>query len=326
MDLFSGIGGFSLAAKWVWRKEHEPIFCEIDEFCCKVLRRHWCNAEIYRDIKFFDGAKWRGTIDLLTAGVPCQPSSIAGGRKGTSDDRWLWPEVLRVMEEVRARWCIFENPDGILSLEQGLVFGNLLSQMEDKGYETQAFIIPACGVGAPHRRNRVWIIAYNEKQFDWRHSGGQKKRQVQQFGKDSCDTIITDIRCEYEWQNPKAKLDLEQNTLENAKREESSNEFKGYSFVAASADNSRPQKREMFGQDFQEKFETIIGKHWQENWYEVATRFCRVDDGIPAQLDKYRTKRLKALGNAIVPQVVQVIMQAIKETDENAQICETTFT
>ncbi len=157
LDLFSGLGLFSYAANRVWNLEH--IFCEIEDWPHRFLKQEYPNARIERDIKNFDGTEHAGRTFLLTAGVPCQPASVAGKRKGTEDDRWLWPEALRVLFESQAECAIFENPLGILTLENGLVFENLLLEMESQGYEVQPYIVPACAIGAVHRRYRVWIVA-----------------------------------------------------------------------------------------------------------------------------------------------------------------------
>jgi len=155
LDLFSGIGGFSLAASWVWGDELEIVgFVEIDKFCQKVLKKHWPDVPIYEDIKELDGTQFK-SVDLITGGFPCQPFSVAGKRKGKEDDRYLWPEMFRVIQEIKPHWVISENVIGIINME----LDKVLSDLESEGYETETFIIPACGVDAPHRRNRVWIVA-----------------------------------------------------------------------------------------------------------------------------------------------------------------------
>jgi DNA-cytosine methyltransferase len=156
LDLFSGIGGFAIAAQEVW-PDIAHTFCEIDPFCQAVLRKHWPHEKIHDDIKTL---KPRGRYDLLTAGVPCQPASTAGRRQGTEDDRWLWPETFRVIRESRPRWCVLENVRGLLTLGGGVVFEGLCAELEGMGYEIQPFVLPACAIGAPHRRDRIWIIAH----------------------------------------------------------------------------------------------------------------------------------------------------------------------
>jgi DNA (cytosine-5)-methyltransferase 1 len=174
LDLFSGIGGFALAASWVWGKEHNIVsFVEIEPFCQKVLNKHWPDVPIHDDIRSY---KHNGTnVDLLTGGFPCQPVSVAGKQRGKKDDRWLWPEMLRVIREVRPRWVIGENVAGIINMELDTV----LSQLEDEDYTTETFIIPACAVDAPHRRDRVWIVAHSKfrrLQTGYKMQTGEKAR------------------------------------------------------------------------------------------------------------------------------------------------------
>lgn len=157
-SLFSGIGGFDLAAEWAgWTNSFN---CEIDPFCRRILKYHFPNAEQYADIRTTDFTIWRGRVDVLTGGFPCQPFSLAGKRKGTEDDRYLWPEMLRVIRTVRPRWIVGENVFGIVNWSEGVVFEQVCSDLEAAGYAVQPYIIPACGVGAPHRRDRCWFVGH----------------------------------------------------------------------------------------------------------------------------------------------------------------------
>ncbi len=158
MRLFSGIGGFDLAAEWAgWTN---VFHCEIDPFCRSVLKYHFPNATQYEDIRTTDFTVWRGRVDVLTGGFPCQPFSIAGKRLGTSDERYLWPEMLRAIREIRPRWVVGENVRGFIDWSEGLVLETVCADLEALGYEVQPFVLPACGVDAPHRRDRVWIVAH----------------------------------------------------------------------------------------------------------------------------------------------------------------------
>jgi len=161
LSLFTGIGGFDCAAQRVWGEGTTVAFCEIDPFCQQVLKKHWPGVPIFSDIRELgrEQLEQLGPIDIITGGFPCQPFSHAGQRRGTEDDRHLWPEMLRVIRLVKPRWVLGENVSGLLSLEGGVVFENCLSDLEAEGYSVQAFIIPACAVNAPHRRDRVWIVA-----------------------------------------------------------------------------------------------------------------------------------------------------------------------
>ena len=154
LDLCTGIGGFHIAAEWAG---FETVgFAEIDPYCCKLLAEKWPEIKNYGNVKTADFGELRNRICVLSGGVPCQPASLAGKRRGSSDDRWLWPAVLDVVGSVQPAWCIFENPDGILSLDE---FGGILLRLESLGYQVRAFCLPANAVGAKHRRNRVFIVA-----------------------------------------------------------------------------------------------------------------------------------------------------------------------
>jgi DNA (cytosine-5)-methyltransferase 1 len=157
-SLFSGIGGFDLAAEWMgW----ENIFhCEWNLFGQKVLKYHFPNAISYEDITKTDFTIHRGRIDILTGGFPCQPYSMAGKRLGKEDERHLWPEMLRAIREIHPRWVVGENVLGLVNWSGGLVFHEVQADLEAEGYEVQPYVLPACAVNAPHRRDRVWFVAY----------------------------------------------------------------------------------------------------------------------------------------------------------------------
>ncbi len=158
LGLFEGIGGFSLAASEVgWTTK---AWVEINPFCQKVLKKNFPEAKGYADIKEFDGTKYRGAIDIITGGFPCQPYSLAGKRKGNKDDRHLWPEMLRVIGEIQPRFVVGENVYGLVNWSNGLVFKEVQANLEDIGYEVAPIILPACGINAPHRRNRIWFVAH----------------------------------------------------------------------------------------------------------------------------------------------------------------------
>lgn len=195
-SLFSGIGAPELAAHWLgWEN---AFHCEINPFCKQVLKYWFNNSTSYDDITKTNFRKWQGKIDVLTGGFPCQPFSVAGKRKGAEDNRYLWPEFKRTIREVRPPWVVGENVAGILSMvqpgkktnmeglpssectvEQEFVVETICKDLEAEGYDVQPMVIPACAVGAPHRRDRVWFIAYNNS-FRL-----QKKRTEQQASRDS---------------------------------------------------------------------------------------------------------------------------------------------
>lgn len=158
LDLFSGIGGFALAARWAGIET--VAFCEIEEFPRKVLAKNFPGVPIHRDIHDLDGSEYAG-IDIITGGYPCQPFSIVGKRRGTEDDRHLWPEMRRIITQAKPAWVVCENVYGHITM--GL--DEVLADLEAEGYAAQPFVIPACAKDAPHKRDRVWIVANsNEKQ------------------------------------------------------------------------------------------------------------------------------------------------------------------
>lgn len=189
LDLFAGIGGFSLAAH---RMGWETIaFVEWDDFCQKVLKKNFPNVPVYGDIKEFDGTQYNGTVDLVCGGFPCQPFSTAGRRKGKNDDRYLWKEMRRVIREVQPAWVVGENVAGIISMDDGRVLEEILSDLEGEGYAVQPVIIPAAALGAPHRRDRIWIIANSCNSSNRGNAGKlsgangqsriQERKAIQQF-------------------------------------------------------------------------------------------------------------------------------------------------
>jgi DNA (cytosine-5)-methyltransferase 1 len=159
-SLFSGIGGFDLASEWMgW----ENVFhCEWNPFGQKVLNYYWPNAISYNDITKTDFTIHRGAIDIITGGFPCQPYSSAGKRLGKEDERHLWPEMLRAIREIQPSWVVGENVRGLTNWNGGLVFDEVQAELEAQGYEVTPFLLPACAVNAPHRRDRIWFVAYSK--------------------------------------------------------------------------------------------------------------------------------------------------------------------
>lgn len=166
-SLFSGIGGFDLAAEWAgWTNVFN---CEIEEFPRRVLRYHFPNAIQYEDIKQTDFTIHAGQIDILTGGFPCQPFSVAGKRLGKHDARHLWPEMHRAIQQIKPKWIVGENVRGLLSWSEGLVLDEVYTDLENEGYEVQSFVLPAAGINAPHKRERVWIVAKNTMRSGFVH-------------------------------------------------------------------------------------------------------------------------------------------------------------
>jgi len=280
-SLFSGIGGFDLAAQWCgWNNIFQV---EIDKFCQKVLEKNFPETNKYLDIKNFineDAKKFKGHIDVISGGFPCQPFSVAGQRKGTEDDRFLWNEMFEAIQIIKPQWCVIENVSGLISIENGMVFDKVLSDLESEAYEVQPLIIPAISVNAPHRRDRIWIVA-NYHEF----RGGGIQRQEQ---------ILSNFN---------------RNTKSKFRKKNSQSKITGSDFNNEDTPDitSAGFKRENRG----EQNHCFDPGHFGKQWHKVATELCRVDNGLSKRFHKDRNNRLKALGNAIVPQVAYNIFKAI---------------
>jgi len=278
-SLFSGIGGFDLAAEWAG---FTNLFnCEWEEFPRKVLKHHFPNAEQYEDIKDFNATAYSGRLDILSGGFPCQPFSVAGKRKGSEDERHLWPEMLRVIGECQPRWVVGENVRGLCSWSNGLVFEEVCADLEAIGFSVQSFIIPACATGAPHRRDRVWIVAHN-------HNGNGQKERLQTRRK------IDVYGIERNGNAP----DTDDEGLQGCE------ERRGFG-GSRKKRNKQPPGR--------------ICTEWEN--FPTVPPICGGDDGLPKELDgitfsKWRRESIKAYGNAIVPQVAYRIFEAIQDYEK----------
>jgi len=197
LDLFSGIGGFSYGLERIGFKT--VAFCEMDKYCKLVLQKHWKGAKIYNDVKEITKERLEADgielPEIITGGFPCQPFSVAGKQKGTSDDRHLWPEMFRIIKEFKPRWVIGENVKGITNIQDGMVFETVCTDLEGEGYEVRAFNIPAAGVGAPHRRERIWIVAhakrFNDSESIEESDGAQDQVQKEYRQNDSASRLTS---------------------------------------------------------------------------------------------------------------------------------------
>jgi DNA (cytosine-5)-methyltransferase 1 len=275
-SLFSGIGGFDLAAEWMgW----ENVFhCEWNEFGKKVLKHYWPNAISYNDITKTDFTIHRGQIDILTGGFPCQPYSVAGKRKGKEDERHLWPEMLRAIREITPRYIVGENVSGLLSWDGGLVFNEVQADLEAEGYEVQPVLLPACAIGGWHRRDRVWFIAHSIDSTNSTNGRqkGKEKGLPSEHRKTGCsgELIGTD------------------NTLHTNDRSE---------LAKRSCEKTIPKLRGIQRGENGRVYANIEGRP------DLSTPvLCRSYDGIPSGVD-----RVTAYGNAIVPQVAFQIFKAL---------------
>jgi len=183
-SLFSGIGGFDLAAQWMgWEN---AFHVERDPFCRQVLNHHFPKSQSFDDVKTFDATPFRGRVSIISGGFPCQPFSAAGKRAGTSDDRYLWPEMFRIIREARPTYVVAENVRGLLSWNDGLVLDTVCADLEGEGYEVCPVVLPAASVNAPHRRDRIWIVAANAYGAGERQDNGQgESRQHDQASEGS---------------------------------------------------------------------------------------------------------------------------------------------
>ncbi len=339
-SLFSGIGGFDLAAEWMgW----ENIFnCEWEEFPRKVLKHHFPNAKQYGDIKEFNASTYAGRIDILTGGFPCQPYSTAGKRKGKEDERHLWPEMLRVIRECSPRWIVGENVRGLVNWNGGLVFEEVCADLEAHGYSVQPFILPACAVNAPHRRDRVWFIAHanddgtqRTPRPDASESRGeriQERDEVQQPEEsDSVRRAIADAN-KRSAGSPRTGGKAQGNGSENndeqgGGRKQAKQRIRRGDVLrnTPDTDNERLQRsKERRGfKGSKPNRDKQPSRHIRTKWENFPTEppLCGGDDGIPKELDgitfpKWRRESIKAYGNAIVPQVALRIFEAIQEYEK----------
>ncbi len=296
LDLFSGIGGFALAASWAGYTTIQ--FVEIDPFCQRVLARHWPGVPIHDDITTFDATGLNGTVDLLTGGFPCQPFSVAGQRRGNDDDRALWPAMRRVIDEARPRWVVAENVPGFI----GMALDDLFVDLEALGYETGALVVPAAGVGAPHRRDRLWIIGHLA------HAAAPRPPQGR------CETggaLWHEARGpeperlgggERDWDVP----DPASGGLRRGSASGEAGQPAQPRQDVSDADRQRPQRRdERIGSAGE--WLTWTGRESNPGIWSVEPDVGRVAHGVPGRVD-----RLKSLGNAIVPAVAYEIIRHLE--------------
>lgn len=298
-SLFSGIGGFDLAAEWMgWTNVFN---CEIDPFCRKVLLHHFPNSYQHEDIRTTDFTIWRGKLDLITGGFPCQPYSTAGKRKGKDDDRHLWPQMLRAIREIQPGWIVGENVRGLTNWNGGLVFDEVQADLEAEGYEVLPFLLPACAVNAPHRRDRIWFVAYSTNAGA--ESMPRRENQVYEFGSVA---NAAGVRCGGYFYKGEA-LQRQKQACGEAGASDRKN---GIASNTDYFDGRAGTRKEDRGK----------ANYSRSNWLKFPTQspICNRNDGLPSGLaditfSKWRKESIKALGNAVVPQVVYQIYKAIEQ-------------
>lgn len=331
-SLFSGIGGAEIAASWLgWQN---LFHCEIQEFQRKVLAYWFPESISYEDITKTDFRQWRGRVDILTGGFPCQPFSIAGKRFGAKDDRYLWPHMLRAIREIQPTWVVCENVAGILSMvqpgkevnmggkaslfeenyrtreEQLYTIEGICQGLEQAGYSVQPIVIPACAVGAPHRRDRVWIVAN-------RTDAGTEDLRKRKVDTDEPRAHADTERC----RGYKMVKEV-QHKLTDGARIDCNGAFGDV------ADPSGGGLQYGLGQGERKSQQRLSFEtpHFQTGWEGFPTQppICSRDDGLSIRMAnltisfaKWRRKSIEALGNAWVPQVAYEIFKAIEKTEAN---------
>ena len=371
LDLFSGIGGFSLGMESTGHFETVK-FVEMDKYCQKVLRKHWPNVPIEEDIKNVKGKEFEA--DVIVGGFPCQPMSVAGRQKGTSDSRYLWPEMFRLIREVKPEFVIGENVQGIINIQDGMVLRQVQDDLESEGFEVQCFLIPASGIGAWHQRNRVWIVGHSEyngslatkksrgntetttgtsqgkketielertsgsrnnenvpntesiRSRECGHTDQEKGMGESSFAQSNCTcTNVPNSNCRmcggrraigpsrtnqvwgfYPEKEKQTEHDVRSETIGR-------NVVPGEEEINQYTNDQRQQEPNLL----REPEEPILDhrRHDEgggsESWWTTQSRICGIPDGISYELHKDRVNRVKALGNAIVPQIARQLALAM---------------
>ncbi len=306
LDLFSGIGGFSLGLERAGMKT--VAFCEIDPFCRAVLKKYWPDVPIFNDVRKIKD-EYTGPVDVICGGFPCQPFSVAGKQRGEDDDRHLWPAMFECIKHFRPRWVIGENVPGIVKM----AVDGVLSDLESAGYTVRTFNIPACAVDAPHRRERIWIVAYSGSGGLTWPCTGSGEYDASLGGENVADTSGEQSCSEYVGKS---------GVTEQGQSGRSSCQ----EHILSDTDNTGC-KEQRFGKSTQTEYEAFeCGCEW-----EAEPDVGRVVNGLSSEMDgtgrvssESETKnkkaghlhRLKSLGNAVVPQIPEAIGRAIMAVEQ----------
>ena len=389
LDLFSGIGGFSLGLHSTGIFDTIK-FVEFDKYCQKVLNKNFPNIPIEGDIRNVKGTEFEA--DVITGGFPCQPFSVAGKQKGTNDNRYLWPKMFRLIKEIKPEFVIGENVQGIINLQDGMVLRQVLNDLEGEGFEVQCFLIPASGIGAWHQRNRTWIIGHSKhngllasekRSRDKKINGGASKGQNQTIeptrangsrdNEDVSNTFSAGSRRKDSGninEQKRVTTQTERKSLQSENRQTRSNDFEQSSKDVSNTERNQ-HKHPTIGKSrtnkiwgfYSEKKKQTTHDLWgktsgcnalsregeedvsdstikglegcslqsnnqqtesaainsntsieeQQTWWQVESVVRGIPNGISYELDKDRANRIKALGNAIVPQIAREIGLAIKK-------------
>ena len=313
LDLFSGIGGFSLGLESTGYFKTIG-FVEKDKFCQKVLKKNFKDIPIIGDIRDVKGSEFKA--DVITGGFPCQSISIAGKQKGRNDDRYLFPEMLKVIKEVRPRWIIGENVQNLINISNGTILKEIIKGLEAENFEVQCFSISASSQGAWHKRERIWIVANSNDRFS---IGKDKKIQTRRNTIDNgSSSNVSNSKC-YKRQDTSTRQSRagELWRFHSAKEKQTSHDLwsKTSRCDAPLGKQKNVSNTNKFGTQVQTQRQhssiKMSGSSGKKNWWQIESELCGVPDGVSYELDKNRANRIKALGNSIVPQIAKEIGQAI---------------
>ena len=342
-SLFSGIGGAELAASWLgW----DNVFhCEIQEFQRKVLEYWFPKSISYEDITKTDFSRWRGQVDVLTGGFPCQPFSVAGKRKGAEDNRYLWTEMLRAIRQIQPAWVVGENVAGLLSMvqpsedvkvgrtdalfEENYIYRTepqftidaICEDFERAGYSVQPFVIPACAVGAPHRRDRVWIVARLNTDTDCQRCAGGGSQTYKRDKASKRASVSRNIERPCDEQDVANSANARAESVQQGRKDRISE------FGVVAHAKGTGSARELFGKQEQIQSDRQNCRIDKPDFADFPTQspVCSRNDGLPFRLadltisiPKWRSKSIEALGNAWVPQVAFEIFKAINEIQKKS--------
>jgi DNA (cytosine-5)-methyltransferase 1 len=350
LDLFSGIGGFSLGLESTGYFQ-TIAFVEKDKFCRQVLQKNFNNIPIEEDIRNVRGSNY--AADVITGGFPCQPFSVAGKRKGTDDDRYLWDETIRVVAECKPRWFIGENVEGLININNGMVLRQVQTDLEEQGFQVQCIVIPASGIGAWHQRKRIWIVAYSHNNGSYRSQRNEteqscNKQEDRLSFRDDKDVPNTDTGFGI---RENQKIQTRGNTIVNGSEDvsnsnsirhggwssegctdrewsflqreqegcEMGSEIKGCDRNVFNTNNKRCEELNTSKKSNKQGFNSgeFNSTETIKTWWQTQSEFCGVPNGISYELDKDRSNRIKSLGNSIVPQIARQIGLSIMKAELN---------
>ena len=321
LDLFSGIGGFSLGLESTGFFETIG-FVEKDKFCHEVLKKNFPNITIESEVRNVKGDRY--AADIITGGFPCQPFSVAGKRRGTDDDRYLWDETIRIIRETKPRWFIGENVEGIINIQEGMVLRQVQDDLEKEGFQVQCLVIPASSIGAWHQRKRVWIIAYSEHNGSHRQEGNETIKSSNQskewvsVGNDK-DVSNTDSIRHGRW-GSEGCADREWSFLSREQEGRTmGSEAQRCDDIAANSNSEGSQghgvSTNMETMQISKEHITKTDTEEQQTWWQTQSAVCGVPNGVSFELDKDRKDRIKSLGNSIVPLIARQLGLAIMKAE-----------